>query len=353
MRVTFAILMVILWGCDSSFDAGPGGGNPNPNPGDPWLIPTNLVFEATGRDAIPALNNPPLIEAQAAGYLFDPELIIGYYDGQTAIAYPHHILDWHEIINQTLNGDLLTITYCPLTGTGIGWPQNIEGFETEFGVSGLLYNNNLIAFDRNTGSHWAQMTSTSVNGPKIGTEIPTFQLVETRWSTWVAMFPETKVVGRDTGWDRPYGSYPYGDFRSDHDDLFYPLTTDDGRLQRKERVHGIVVNGNAKVYRFPSFGENNTLILDTFEDQELVVVGNEDSNFIVSFSSTLDDGTKPIFTVINEGAAILADDAGNKWDIFGNHVAGDLQKPLIPTRSFVGYWFAWGAFYPRPEIYDF
>jgi len=115
------------------------------------------------------------------------------------------------------------ITYCPLTGTAIGWLQTIENQETEFGVSGLLYNNNLIAFDRSTQSNWSQMSLMAVNGPLIGTDAQTFQLVETRWTTWKAMYPETKVVSLDTGWDRPYGVYPYGDFRTNHNNLFFSI----------------------------------------------------------------------------------------------------------------------------------
>jgi len=346
-------MLMVLWGCESALDTNPPGNPPPPSSGDPWLVPITHVFEATGRDAIPALSNPSLVEISEAGYMFDPELVIGYYDGQTAIAYPHHILDWHEVINHQVNGFFMTITYCPLTGTGIGWPQNIDGFETEFGVSGLLYNNNLITFDRNTGSNWSQITSQAVNGPKIGTQIPIFQLVETRWSTWKEMFPNTKVASRDTGWDRPYGQYPYDDFRSNHDELFFPLTVDDQRLPRKERVHGLIVNDQVKVFRFDSFGSDNTLIFDTFQDEELVVVGNVDRNYIVSFFRKLADGSSPNFQVLDEGKVILGDDQGNKWDIYGNPVAGTLQEPLIPTRSFMGFWYAWGAFFPSPEIYDF
>ena len=72
---------------------------------------------------------------------------------------------------------------------------------------------------------------------------------------------------------------------------------------------------------------------------------------MVSFFATLSDGSKPNLSAINEGRAILADDQGNKWDIFGFHISGPLQLPLKGARSFMGYWFAWGAFYPNPEIY--
>jgi hypothetical protein len=106
------------------------------------------------------------------------------------------------------------------------------------------------------------------------------------------------------------------------------------------------------VFRFSSFDVNNSLITDTFQQQDIIVVGNR-SDFIVSFLATLPDGSKPNLSAINEGRAIITDDQGNKWDIFGFPVSGPLQMPLEATQSFMGYWFAWGAFYPEPVIYGF
>ncbi len=352
MKHTIIALFFLLVACDGDVVSGPSGPG-IPPPSNDWLIPVNQVFEATGRDGIPALSNPNLIAADEAGYMFDPEFVIGYFDGEQAVAFPHHILDWHEIINIRIGVRAMAITYCPLTGTGIGWPQVFSDFESEFAVSGLLYNNNLIAFDRNTGSNWSQASLMAVNGPKIGTEVTTIPLVETRWSTWLEMFPNTKVVSRDTGVDRPYGTYPYGDFRSDHDDLFFPLTFDDRRLPRKERLMGVLINGQVKTYRFSSFDTDNKLILDSFQGEDLVVVGNAAKNFMVAFFSTLSFDSSPNFTAIDEGKAIIADENGNKWDIFGQHIAGPNAEDLTSVRNFMGYWFAWGAFYPTPEIFEF
>jgi len=343
------LLVLVLIACEGS---DPTGTPANVTPQQVWLIPTNQVFDVLGRDGIPSLSNPELLIVSQVDFLSDSELVIGLYDGINAFAFPHQILDWHEIINIRFSRTMVAITYCPLTGTGIGWPQEIENLATEFGVSGLLYNNNLIAFDRATQSNWSQISLKAVNGPLIGTEMPTFQLVETNWSTWKAMYPETLVVSTDTGWDRPYGLYPYGDFRTNNNNLFYPLSIDDPRLARKERVHGILMDGKAKVFRFSSFDVNNSLITDTFQQQDIIVVGNR-SDFIVSFLATLPDGSKPNLSAINEGRAIITDDQGNKWDIFGFPVSGPLQMPLEATQSFMGYWFAWGAFYPEPVIYGF
>ena len=349
-RIHIVFLIALLLSCDQAEDIAPSTSGSN-QVSQHWLIPITEVFDVLGRDGIPSLSNPPLINSSATE-LFDPELVLGYFDGKTAIAYPHRILDWHEIINQRVNNEFIAVTYCPLTGTGICWPQEIRSTETEYGVSGLLYNSNLIAFDRSTKSNWSQMRLQAVSGPLKGTELPILQLIETRWSVWKSMFPETMVVSNNTGWDRPYGLYPYQDYRTNHNNLLFPISIDDGRLNRKERVHGVLVNGEAKVYRFGSFGGEYSIIKDSFEELDIIIVGNN-SDLMVSFEATLKDGTKPNFSTTNEGRAIITDDLGNKWDVFGSHMTGPTQISLTPTRSFMGYWFAWGTFYPDPEIYEF
>lgn len=317
-----------------------------------WLIPFSQVFDGgPGRDGIPALENPN--KTTQGDFLRDPEFVIGYYDGEQAIAYPHQILDWHEIINDELNGFPYAITYCPLTGTGIGWDRAINGATTTFGVSGLLYNNNLIPFDRATNSNWSQMRNDCVNGKLQGDEISTFPVVEMRWQDWKAMYPNTQIVSTNTGHDRQYGAYPYGDYKTNNKSLFFPLSPDDNRLARKERVHGIIIDGNVKVYRFSTFNSSNTVIQDTFQGNDLIVVGNASSSLIVSFYAKLEDGSSPEFTAVNEGSVILADTEGNQWDVFGYATAGPRKgQRLISTKSYMGYWFAWGTFYPQPDIYQ-
>jgi hypothetical protein len=345
------LFSAILLACDkddADLNQGTNSGSPSD---DSWDIPVNEVFDGgPGKDGIPALENPmKTIDGQ---FLSDDELVVGFYDGTEAVAYPHQILDWHEIINDELNGFAYAITYCPLTGTGIGWDRTIDGTTTTFGVSGLLYNNNLIPYDRKTDSNWSQMRNDCVNGELQGQVATTFMVLETSWKTWEDMFPETAVISTNTGISRSYGVYPYGDYKTNNDKLIFPLNPDDNRLDRKERVHGVLINGKAKVYQFSSFDSSNLLILDTFENRDIVIVGNTTDNFIISFYSELPDGSTPEFTAINERRNILQDTEGNKWDVFGYATEGPrMGQRLISTKSYMGYWFSWGTFYPEPDIY--
>ncbi|MEQ8553022.1 MAG: DUF3179 domain-containing protein [Cyclobacteriaceae bacterium] len=332
----------------------------NPQPSD-WLIPYNQVFDGgPGKDGIPALLNPGMIPADDASYLTDEALIIGTMVNGEPRAYPHIVLDWHEIINDQAGDEVYTINYCPLTGTAMNWNRSINGTINTFGVSGLLFNSNLILYDRETDSYWSQMRAESVHGRFISRSAELLPVLETTWGTWKSMYPETMVVSLNTGIDRPYGNYPYvsNQTREDYREasfLIFPITNDDDRLHRKERVLGIRIGEEAQAFRFNDFEVNTIVRTSTIGDQPIVVIGNKSKNFLVGFEGAL-DGETLTFSALdqNELPHVMTDNRGNTWDIFGKAIEGpDTGARLTVIEAYIGYWFAWAAFNPEIEIVDF
>lgn len=324
----------------------------NPVVNDSWLIPIAEVFDGgPGKDGIPAVDNPQFGTIDETNLIAEEDLVIGFKVGNTIRAYPHFILDWHEIVNDEVEGIGLALTYCPLTGTAIGWDPDINGQRTTFGVSGLLYNSNLIPYDRNTDSNWTQMGLECVNGDLSGNKINTIPLIETSWATWKSMFPDSEILSTATGFSRNYGTYPYGNYKTS-DQVFYALSVEDSRLHKKERVLGVFGGGTQKAYRFSSFdyGGNTTgraIIMDEVGGESLVLVASEAENIIVAFKA------KPGVTYTPSslgGEGLLMDDQGNGYNIFGENILGGTAD-LELQSSFIGYWFSWGTFYPGIEIY--
>ncbi len=332
------------------------GGNSNPSPSD-WLIPSSQVFDGgPGKDGIPSIDNPQFSSVNEISFLDPDDLVIGVKVGDEIKAYPHPIMDWHEIVNDNVGNLPLAITYCPLTGTAIGWEREVNGVLSTFGVSGLLYNTNLIPYDRATDSNWSQMLLKSVNGERIGTEIVTYPVVETTWETWQALFPDSKVLNLNTGFSRAYSRFPYGDYRTNDDFLLFPITNDDGRLPRKDRGLGVIVDGGTKFYHFDSFASAEVVVAnDMINGVEVVVAGSQEQNFLVAYKSRLANGTLLEFSAIEQtsSAEVMTDQEGNRWNVFGEAVSGPRAgQRLEPTDSYIGYWFSWGAFYPDIEIYQ-
>jgi hypothetical protein len=154
----------------------PPGGN-NPGSSNEWSIPREQVLDGgPGKDGIPSIDQPQFTSASAVGFLDPDDLVLGIKVGEEVRAYPHPILDWHEIVNDQVADRFVAITYCPLTGTGVAWNRELDGAVTTFGVSGLLYNSNMIPYDRESDSNWSQILLESVNGQRLGQSIETFQL---------------------------------------------------------------------------------------------------------------------------------------------------------------------------------
>lgn len=329
-----------------------GSGGTGSNPA--WLIPQDQVLDGgPGKDGIPALRDPETISASEVNFLSDNDLVIGYgYDGDFR-AYPHKILDWHEIINDKLTAHSLAVTYCPLTGTGIGWDRIVDSTETTFGVSGLLYNTNLIPYDRLTGSNWTQIGLQCVNGVLQGKNMETIQMIETNWKTWKELFPDSKVVSTNTGYGRNYNAYPYGDYRTNNNRFLFPVEPVDGRLPAKERVLAVIDSDEAKVYRFSQFEGGTRVVTDFFNNIEIIVVGNKTKNFMTAFFREL-NGAKVSFSPANDAdpQVIFQDDLGNKYDLFGRALSGpNAGDKLKPVTTFMAFWFSVGAFYTMPDLY--
>jgi len=344
------IVSSVLFSCNSSStDIGPGLID---NTSLEWSIPVAEVLDGgPGRDGIPALVNPTLISPSETTILNDEDLVLLFKSGDDVRAYPHIILDWHEIINDNIGDVSMAVTFCPLTGTGIGWGRMLNNVETTFGVSGLLYNTNLIPFDRLTNSNWSQILNESVNGDLIGQKVELYQLLETNWATAKLIYPDIRVVSTSTGFSRTYGTSPYGDYNTNNDRFFFPVDKD-SRLPLKEKVLSIFEGEDAKVYRFSDF-VNENMILDTFMGKDYLIAGNADFMFAYELTANLSELD---FTYVygdsgNDSDIILEDNEGNLWNVFGEAVAGPRQgENISASGAMMAQWFSIAAFY-NTDIY--
>lgn len=303
-----------------------------------------------GYDCIRSVDHPKFISVNAVDFIQDDDLVIGIKIGDEVRCYPHAILDWHEIVNDKIDAIDFSINYCPLTGSGMAWDRMINGKLTEFGVSGLLYNSNVIPYDRETGSHWSQMEQKCINGELYKQQAKTYPVIETSWKTWKALYPDSKVVSTETGFSRDYGEYPYFDYK-ENTDVFFPTEFENDTLHPKERVYGVVENEDAVVYRFSDFKNGIAINMDTLSGKPVIVVGSTDDNFIVVFENALNGKSITPKIAKNKLPGIIEDNEGNVFDIFGYCISGPAKgSRLQPMNGFIAYWFAWAAFYPEVEI---
>lgn len=346
------LLILLLCSCEAKVSIGGAEDNNNSQGSSEWLIPVDEVVDGgPGQDGIRSIDLPVFVPPEEIDYIVDDRLIIALnYNGQIR-AYPHQILDWHEIVNDTFGQDRLTIHYCPLTGTGMAWNALIEDRPTEFGVSGLLFRNNLILYDRNTNSYWSQMRVQSVHGDLAGYVPETIPVIETKWSTWVEMFPDSKVLRPDVWSTEGYKSYAYGkSYLTDHDEFIFPVKRTDNRLQNKDRVHGVVFPGadstsyRIRIYPPDLYIDSIRVINEIFNNEHLVFISHGPKDLSAVYSATTQsDQTVLSFEPVQDALPIvMTDEEGNLWDIFGIARQGPRTgEQLGSPINYKGYWFAW------------
>lgn len=189
------------------------------------------------RDCIPSIDRPKYVSAEDANHVEDDESVIAINIGGDARAYPTRLLDHHEIVNDTIGGEPVAITWCPLCGSAVGIRRELGGEVTELGVSGVLYNSDLVFYDRKTETLWDQIEAKGIVGPLTGEALEFVPVTMTKWGRWRTVHPDTKVLTEDTGFDFDYSKDRYAEYR-ESTRLFMPVSNTDDRVHPKTVVYG-------------------------------------------------------------------------------------------------------------------
>jgi len=162
------------------------------------------------RDGIPAITAPAMrrVGAEARLAEADPVMTVEIA-GAEPRAYPLRYLTWHEIVNDTVEGVPIAVTFCPLCNSGLVFDRRLDGAVLEFGVSGLLRHSDLIMYDRQTFSWWQQFSGEAIVGRLTGHRLDPLVTWMEAWSAFAARKPDGLVMDEPPGHLRPYGRNPY------------------------------------------------------------------------------------------------------------------------------------------------
>lgn len=264
------------------------------------------------KDGIPSIDRPKFISVgEASRQLSDIEPGLALEINNVNRFYPFQILVWHEIVNDTINGKRVLVTYCPLCLSGIVFDPLVDGERVEFGTSGKLWNSNLVMYDRKTDSLWSQILGEAVVGEMTGTRLEVLPSDQIRFGDWRKLYPNGEVLSRDTGATRFYGQDPYGDYYTTPG-TFFPVDKKDSRLGEKEFILGIVVNGKAKAYWSPAIKKTGK-VEDIFQGKTIVAQYEKDIDAVRLFEKKSD---------------------------------GTLER----INPFGSFWFSWVAAHPDTEL---
>lgn len=276
-------------------------------------IPLNeIVSGGVAQDGIPSIDAPKFVSTMGAPlFLDDDDLGIVIDMRGVQRFYPYKILVWHEIVNDTIAGQRVLVTFCPLCMSGVVFDPMVGSDRAEFGVSGKLWNSNLMMYDRETNSLWSQVLGEAIVGEATGATLSILSFDILKFGAFKKAFPHGEVLSTDTGHERVYGLNPYGEYYTQKK-LLFPISHEDKRLVAKEIILGIVIDDKSKAY-YPPAVKKKGRVTDIFASTTIVAQYDKELEVVRLFEE----------------------------------IDGTLER-LNPITTF---WFTWAAVHPETELY--
>lgn len=332
---------------------------------------SDILSGGPPKDGIPAIDDPAFVNTEGADEWLGPqEPVILFKVGDDARAYPLQILMWHEIVNDTVGGKPVSVTFCPLCNTAIAFDRTVEvnsdGDEIvlDFGTTGRLRYSNLVMYDRQTETWWQQATGEAIAGVLVGRSLDFLPASIIAWEDFKDSYGDGLVLSRDTGYRRSYGVNPYAgydDVNSAPWAYTGPVTPD--TLRAMDRVLTLDLGEEAVAYPYRVM-EQVQVVNDTVAGEPVVVIwtpgvasaldsGNiaegRDVGTVVAFSAELDGD---VLTFHVDDGNIVDDQTGSTWNVFGEATGGPLAgESLAPLPGINHFWFSWAAFRPETRVY--
>lgn len=313
-------------------------------------------------DGIPPLDEPVFGDvADTIDQLQPAESVVALEINGDARAYPVRVLIWHEIVNDTVGGVPVSVTYCPLCNSAVSYRRVVRGVETTFGTSGSLYASALVMYDRLTESLWTHFDGRAIVGVLAGDRLEPIGSPLMAWEEFVEAYPTGKVLDwAETGFERDYGRNPYEGYDNPDTDPFLFRGPVDDRERAKQRVVGISADEAAVAYSMEVIVDGERSVTPAMVgEQELVILwqsgqssalddtqigGGDDVGSVGVFIPTLDGA--PVTLVTREGS-FVDDETGSTWNIAGTATGGPLEGSRLERVDHLDtFWFAWSTYRP-------
>ena len=312
-------------------------------------------------DGIPSIDSPSFQPASEVEELVEAEAVVAIEINGDARAYPARVLTRHELVNDTVGGVPVTISYCPLCNSAVIYDRRVADRVLDFGTSGSLYQSSLVMYDRQTQSLWTHFDGRAVIGHLAGAQLDLYPTQIIAWSEWNRDNPEGQVlVGEEGGFSLDvYGGNPYAGYESSENLLSPGFQSEaiDERLPRKERVIGLRGREREAVAIRHSHLREVQVVELTFNGLPLVVWNLPGATSAIDTRVVYegqDVGSTGVFSALIGDIALTFEPAeggfrdretGSLWSVAGKATEGTYEgAQLVPQEFLDTFWFAWSTF---------
>ncbi len=325
---------------------------------------SELLSGGPGKDGIPPIYNPKFIsQPKAAKWLKPNEPIISLVLNGKARAYPLEILTWHEIVDDSLGGVPVAVSFCPLCYSAMVYDRRIDSKVYTLGVSGMLRHSDMVMYDKQTESLWQQIDGKAIVGDMVGKQLKMLPAQIISFEQFCKAYPWGDVLSRDTGYKRPYGRNPYVGYDDINRTPFLFRTKPDGRLKPMQRVVAVIVGKLSKTYPY-TITRKKSVINDTIGKTAIVIFHKGTTVSALNkavISQSQEVGSTGVFQrrfggrelrFVLKNGLFVDKQTNSQWDITGKAVAGKLKGKQLKAVQHGDYFaFAWLASRPDTVIY--
>lgn len=309
-----------------------------------------IVWGGVPIDGIPPLENPPRVSAAEAKFLAADEKVFGVSAGGAFHAWPARYLSWHEMVNDTVGGEPVSLSFCTLCNTAIAYSgRSPAGGPWTFGTSGLLYRSNKLMYDRQTWTLWSQVSGEPVVGPMADTplRLDLVPVTVTTWKDWRSAHPNTTVTRLDSSFGARWGfDYRPGAADRRREGVSFPVWQKSAKLPAKEEIYALQIGAAAKAYPIARVLRER-LVNDRIGETAVVLVGDPESGAVRAYR-------REGLSFRAGGVGKVRDETGRSWTVTEERLVpdGEGAEPLPRLPGVVAFWFGWYGFYPQTEVWD-
>lgn len=274
----------------------------------PLVARDKIIPGGPQRDDIPRVDQPKFASIEEANWVSADALVIGVVLGGEARAYPIHLLERHQVVNDRFQATPIAVTFDPIAGTPIVYQRSVNGRVLTFGISGLIYNSNFLLYDLETESLWSQFLGKAIAGPLSGTQLQRINVHQEPAAAWFSRQRNSKVLMRPLPDKIDYSHSPFQRYWTE-DRIPFAVEAKDERFHPKELVVGVSFKNQHRAYLGSILTANQKTVIDNFMGHTIQI------NY-------------------------FSDLAMFSWDV---------PEAVQVTEA---YWFAWKAFHPDTEIWN-
>ncbi len=335
---------------------------------EPLVDPGEIISGGPPPDGIPPIEEPVFVGVtEALDLLDDQEAVVAIEIDGDARAYPVQVMIWHEIVNDTVGGVPVSVTYCPLCNSAVSYVREIRGVETTFGTSGRLFSSALVMYDRATESLWTHFDGRAVVGLLAGEELEVVASPLLSWVDFHEAYPTGQVLDpTQTGFVRDYGRNPYVGYDDVNTDPFLFRGDVDSRAAAKQRVVGVDIDSTPTAFALDAVSGSDAAATNTKVGETDIVIlwrsGQATALEEASIEEGRDVGTVGVFVAEVDGEVLTFaaadgevrdDQTGSLWGVTGEALDGPLAGTRLERIPHLDtFWFAWATYQPETILVE-